>query len=109
MPYINPLTKIYSSFAEAKEDFDKYGHIALFDDRIPLEIADLAKGNRNLIVGEPGIGKTKLLEKLQEYHDKQGDQTGFINLRSNKPVEQIENFLGLTLSDGVKRFYYLMA
>ena len=107
MPYINPLTKIYSSFAEAKEDFDKYGHIALFDDRIPLEIADLAKGNRNLIVGEPGIGKTKLLEKLQEYHDKQGDQTGFINLRSNKPVEQIENFLGLTLSDGVKKILLL--
>jgi hypothetical protein len=105
--YINPLTKIYSSFTEAKEDFDKYGHLAFFDDRISLTIADLAKGNRNLIVGEPGIGKTKLLEKFQEHHNKQGDQTCFINLRSNKPVEQIENFLPITLTEGQNKILLL--
>lgn len=91
--YITPLTKIYSSFKELKEDVDKYGHLFLFDDRKPLEISDLAQGNRNLIVGEPGIGKTVLLKKFKEHHDVLGDKTHHINLRIGNPSKQIDDFL----------------
>lgn len=106
--YINPLTKIYASFTEAKEDFGKYGvHIAFFEDNISRSIVDIAKGFRNLIVGEPGIGKTELIKKLQEYHDAQGDQTCLINLRSEKPIEEIENFLSLQIEAGSKKILLL--
>jgi len=92
--YINPLTKIYSSFSEAKEDFDKYGYyISLFDDRRPMSVENLAKGHRNLIVGEPGVGKTKLLERFEMHHRELGDQTCLVNLRAHDPVEQIDSFI----------------
>jgi MoxR-like ATPase len=62
--YITPTTKVYSTFTEAKEFFTEYGGVSLFDHENRLEISDLAQGKRNLIVGEPGIGKTLLLEKI---------------------------------------------
>lgn len=91
--YIIPLTKIYSSFKELKEDVDKYGHSFVWGDDKPLQISDLAQGNRNLIVGEPGIGKTKLLDKFKEHHDSLGDKTCLVNLRIGDPLKDIERFV----------------
>ena len=92
--YIQPITKVFTSFEEAKNDVDQNGHSSLFiDDRKILSITDLAQGNRNLIVGEPGIGKTKLLEKFKAHHDILGDKTCLVNLRIGNPIEQIDSFL----------------
>lgn len=55
--YIEPVTKIHSSFAEAKEYYDR-GAIPLFEDEPILSIEALTQGTRNLVVGEPGVGKT---------------------------------------------------
>jgi hypothetical protein len=79
--------------SEGDEDVGKYGHSLLFDVRKPLEISDLAQGNRNLIVGEPGIGKTELLKKFKEHHDALGDKTHLINLRVGNSSKQIDDFL----------------
>ena len=92
--YIQPITKIFTSFNEAKDDVDQNGNISLFvDDREILSISDLAQGNRNLIVGEPGIGKTELLKKFKEHHDTLGDTTCVVNLRVHDPIERIDSFL----------------
>jgi len=91
--YIQPTTKIYTSFRDAKDDFEKYGDTLLFDDKEIIGIEDLAQGGRNLIVGEPGVGKTELLKKIKEHHDSLGDETELINLRSNRVVEEISSFL----------------
>lgn len=90
--YIQPITKIYNSFNELNEDADKDGYSLFFEDRI-LEVVDLAQGRRNLIVGEPGIGKTQLLKKIQKFHVDTGDKACFISLRSVNPIEQIDVFL----------------
>jgi len=93
--YITPVTKIYSTFAEVKEFFDKFGGITLFNDEKLLTIDTLAQGKRNLIVGEPGVGKTLLLQKIKEHLDKEGFVTALVNLRQPEAVQQIDEFLAL--------------
>ena len=92
--YINPITKVFSTFAEAKKFYDDYGGIEIFSDREPqLTPAELARGNRNLIVGEPGVGKSLLLCKIQEHLNTSGYLTGLVNLRELDVEAQIDSFL----------------
>ena len=91
--YITPLTKICSTFTEAKESFNEYGSLSSFDVEKRLKIADLAQGKRNLIVGEPGIGKTFLLRQIKEWLDKEGFDTNLISLRQTGAIELIDEFL----------------
>ncbi len=91
--YITPITKIHSTFAEAKEFFDKYGGVSLFDDEDLLSVDALAQAKRNLIVGEPGVGKSLLLGKIQEHLDAQGMRTVLISLRQPDAVQKINEFL----------------
>src|SRR5437867_2623453 len=91
--YIAPITKIYSTFTEAKEFFTEYGGISLFDDENRLKVSDLAQGKRNLIVGEPGIGKTLLLQKIKDCLDQEGSATALISLRQTDATELIDEFL----------------
>lgn len=92
-PYINPITKIYSSFPEAKDFYDKYGGIEIFDDRDPrLTPGDLAQGTRNLIVGEPGVGKSLLMGKIKD-HLATSHTTELINLRDFELEKKIDGFL----------------
>src|SRR5579864_8038458 len=93
--YIEPITKIHSTFAEAKEFFDKYGGVSLFEDPDILSVSTLVQGKRNLIVGEPGIGKSLLLEKIKDYLDKEGVITALISLRQPEAIRQIDEFLAL--------------
>ena len=76
--YITPITKIYSTYTEAKEFFAEYGGVSLFNEETHLKISDLAQGKRNLIVGEPGIGKTLLLLKIKDCLDQGGSATELI-------------------------------
>lgn len=90
--YITPITEIASSFKEAKDRFSKFGH-HLFYDEIPIPITDLTKGTRNMVIGEPGIGKTELMKKLKENLDTEGFKTIFLQLRFSNSIDEIKNFL----------------
>lgn len=92
-PYVTPIIKIFSTFAEAKEFLKDGGVIFFEDDEKKIEITDLAQGSRNLIMGEPGIGKTELLKKIQEQANRQGDSTAFISLRQSDAERAIDAFL----------------
>src|SRR6266700_85270 len=91
--YILPITKVYSSFTEAKEFFDKLGGVACFDTDKRLEFSDLAQGKRNLVIGEPGVGKTLLLGKIKKYLEGQGIATCLVNLRQPNAISLIDEFL----------------
>ncbi|MDR3547752.1 MAG: hypothetical protein P4M11_05720 [Candidatus Pacebacteria bacterium] len=91
--YINPFTNIAASFDEAKEEYGKYGYDIIFGDKKPALISDLVQGKRNVVVGEPGIGKSKLLEKMKEQLDSTGYKTSLVLLRSLDSASQIEDFL----------------
>ena len=109
--YIQPRTKVYASLEESKDDFDKYGDFAFsfFHDKAPLPFEEYAKFSRNLIVGEPGIGKTALLEKLQVYHDGLGHKTYFVKLGSVNPSQQIDECLADTVEKGKQKVLLLDA
>ncbi len=96
--YIPPTTKICSNFNEAKEFFDKLGGVTYFDRDKPLGIGDLTQGNRNLIIGEPGVGKTLLLDKIKAYLESQNVSTSLINLRHTDAAAQIDDFLNSATS-----------
>jgi GTPase SAR1 family protein len=92
--YITPITKVYSTFSEAKDFYDKYGGIEIFDDKDPrLTPKDLAHGTRNLVVGEPGVGKSLLLGRIHDHLAANGYATALINLRLPDVEEQIDVFL----------------
>ncbi len=93
-PYIFPILKIFSIFAEAKEFFDKnYGLIFFERDEKKLGIEDLAQGNRNLVIGEPGAGKTELLGKIKKHFNSEGKDAVLISLRQSDAIEQIDAFI----------------
>ncbi len=93
--YINPITEITPTFKEAKEQYGKYGHGFTFDDAKPTAINDLAKGNRTVVVGEPGIGKTELMKKLHDSLDVSGHATKLISLRSLDAVREVDSFVSM--------------
>ena len=93
-PYIFPTTKVHSSFAQASEYYDTYGAMQLFEEKRVLKFSDLAQGKRNLIVGEPGIGKTLLLGKIQDQLSANGYATEFVSLRKDDALHRIDSFLG---------------
>jgi hypothetical protein len=65
--YIEPTLHIHSTLAEAKEFLSTYGPYHFWSEKTPVGISDVAQGKRNLIIGEPGVGKTMLMSTLQEY------------------------------------------
>ncbi|MBA3284735.1 MAG: hypothetical protein H0U27_06705 [Nitrosopumilus sp.] len=91
--YIQPNTKIYSSFNEAKTDIDRYGQPSIFGRSEVLSLEDLTQGHRNLIVGEPGIGKTKLLENIKVFFDQKDNHTILISLKSKNVLDEINTFI----------------
>ena len=91
--YIQPITKIHTTFAEAKEFFDKFGGVTIFEDEDRLEVDALIQGKRNLVVGEPGVGKSLLLQKMKEHLATQGVSAVLVSLRDNDALQQIDAFL----------------
>lgn len=91
--YIIPITEVNSSFKEAKEQNEKYGYGFVFYDSKPTPVADLAQAKRSVVVGEPGIGKTELMKKLQATLDQSDHLTKFIPLRSPDSIKEIDTFL----------------
>lgn len=91
--YVIPVTEVTSSYKEAKEQYSKYGHGFVFHDAEPTPITDLGQGKRSVVVGEPGIGKTELMKKIQGSLDKGGQLTKFIPLRSLDSIKEIDVFI----------------
>lgn len=91
--YVTPVTKIHTTFADTKEFFDKFGGVSIFDDEDLLTLDTLVQGKRNLVVGEPGVGKSLLLEKIQEHLKSQGVNARLISLRQPDAVQQIDVFV----------------
>lgn len=96
--YIDPTLSIQSNFDEAKEFHESGGVTAYIRQSAPpLELKDLTKAKRNLIVGEPGIGKTELLRNIEEYLKGIGYSTEFVSLRQTGCEARIDAFLKGTL------------
>lgn len=89
--YITPITKVHATFDEAKKYYAEYSDL-FSDDEKRLAVNDLAQGTRNLIVGEPGVGKSELLKKIKEHLDKQQSNTELIILKDADSIDRIDAF-----------------
>lgn len=88
--YILPSISIHSNFADAGAAIELGGarRRQRLDEQ--LDLASLAKGKRTLIVGEPGVGKSAMLEKLAERLTDDSVSVDRIPLRSLDALERIE-------------------
>src|SRR5438132_657588 len=92
--YIHPTIRIHLTFNEAKDFYQKSQGIPYFvRDETKVDIEDVVQGKRNLIVGEPGVGKTELLTRIQEHLELQDVTTVRINLRDSDSIRQIDSFV----------------
>lgn len=96
-PYIFPTTKVHSSLAAASNYYDEYAALQFFEEEHTPALSDLAQGKRNLIVGEPGVGKTFLLGKIDEHFSANGYATEFVSLRKDDATCRIDAFLALSV------------
>lgn len=63
--YIPPAIAIDTSFKNLKDRIAKYGSLAnMFDDDETVELDDILQQKLAFVVGEPGQGKTRLLNEL---------------------------------------------
>jgi transcription termination factor Rho len=79
-----------------KEFFDKLGGVSYFDTDKRLEIVDLVQGKRNLVIGEPGVGKTRLLEKIRHRLEDDKVSTKLISLRHDNAINLVDELLNPT-------------
>ncbi len=54
---------IHTSFEEAKEFYDTDNGLSLFESEATPDLKELANGLRNIVTGEPGMGKTTLMNE----------------------------------------------
>jgi hypothetical protein len=94
MLYLDPTLHIHSTFSEAKDFYAAYDPYFQLSAKKAVGIEQVMQGDRNLIVGEPGVGKTLLLEKIQERLVRDGAITELINLRDGNATTRIDEFLG---------------
>jgi len=91
--YINPIVHIHSTLADAKEFNDTYGPYSLWGKKQTVAITEVAQGKRNLLIGEPGVGKTLLLAKLGEFFDAKGISNCLITLKDRDSISLIDQSL----------------
>ncbi|NJO34233.1 MAG: ATP-binding protein [Rhodospirillales bacterium] len=94
--YITPIARVHSTFADAKSFFDEGGLSFFGEPKAPTLdnlIHDLTQGRRNLIVGEPGVGKSELLTKIDDRLKAQGVATALIGLRQTNALQRVDEFL----------------
>jgi hypothetical protein len=99
---------IHASFEDARKFYEEDGQVQLYlNSKERPTVPELAKGSRNLIVGEPGMGKTTLLEELEKSIKEKGIDTCWIQLKDNKCVERINSFLSKEVSPETRRSLFL--
>ncbi len=94
--YIRPTLHIHPNLAAAKEFTDTYGAYHFWSDKKSVGIPDAALGKRNLVIGEPGVGKTLLLTKIQEHLNSIGFSTCLITLKDQDLSASLSQFLEAT-------------
>lgn len=92
--YIEPTLHIHSTLTEAKEFLNTYGPYYFWSEKTRVPISDIAQGKRNLIIGEPGVGKSLLLSKLQEFLNAEGISNRLIDLKDTNSINAITEYLG---------------
>lgn len=84
---------IHASFIEAKKFYDEDNGLHLFEAEESLDLPNLANGLRNIVTGEPGMGKTTLMNELKAIFDKRGFNTETVLLKRGDCVSLIDAFL----------------
>ena len=93
-PYIDPNLLLATSFNGLLEDYRKYGKYfswAHKDERLTL--TDLLNQQLVFVVGEPGQGKSRLLEELEKKAQPLHLQTARLDLKLRGRDESIQSFL----------------
>lgn len=91
--YVEPTIMAYASLDEAREFFEKRLGLILLERERPLSLSDLADEKRSLVLGEPGVGKSRLLERIHDHLRSKGLDTCLVRLRSPSATRQIDGFL----------------
>src|ERR1700682_3962282 len=94
--YIRPTLHIHPNLGAAKEFSDTYGAYPYWSDKKSVGIPDAGLGKRNLIIGEPGVGKTLLLTKIREHLNSSGLSTCLISLKDKDLSALLSKFLDTT-------------
>jgi hypothetical protein len=94
--YVRPTLHIDPNLSAAKEFSDTYGAYHFWSGKKSAGIPDAALGKRNLIIGEPGVGKTFLLTKIQEHLNSIGFSTCLISLKDQNLSASLSQFLDAT-------------
>ncbi len=84
---------IHTSFEKAKEFYDTDNGLSLFESEASPDLKELANGFRNIVTGEPGMGKTTLMNELKAIFDERGFKTQAIFLKRRDCISSIETFL----------------
>ena len=90
--YVEPIIMAYASLDEAREFFEKRLGLILFERERSLSLNDLANQKRGLILGEPGVGKSRLLERINDDLIPKGLDSCLVRLRSPSAARQIDDF-----------------
>jgi hypothetical protein len=91
--YIEPTLHIHATLTGAKEFLDTYRSYYFLSDKESAGISDVAKGKRNLIIGEPGVGKTELLHRLRDFLTGKEISNRLIDLKDPKSIGMIAEYL----------------
>ncbi len=91
--YIEPTLHIHATLTEAKKFLDTYGSYYFLSDKENVGISDVAQGKRNLISGEPGVGKTELLHKLRDFLTGKGISNHLVDLKDSQSIGMIAEYL----------------
>jgi hypothetical protein len=94
--YIEPILHIHTTLNEAKKYLDTYGSDYMWHHEERIGISDVAKGKRNLIIGEPGVGKTQLLDKLRDFLKTKGISNCTVDLKDSQSMEIVAKYIAST-------------
>ncbi len=96
--YLDPTLHIHSTFSYAKEFYGSYDPYFQLSTKQAVGIRQVMQGDRNLIVGEPGVGKTELLKKINERLVGEGAFTLLVSLKDKNAGVRIDEFLATSPS-----------
>jgi hypothetical protein len=90
--YVEPNLHIHVTLKEA-EKFVDAGPSYFWGEKGSVGIQEIAEGKRNLVIGEPGVGKTELLSRLHAFFDARDVPNKLIPLRDQKALSLIDQYV----------------
>jgi hypothetical protein len=92
--YIPPLATVHSTFPEAEAAIERGGLPLRSRDKERVDVPTIVLGKRSLIVGEPGVGKSVMMEKIAERLRAERVEVTTIALRAHDAVDRISAVAG---------------